>query len=402
MRPAFLGCGVSNVDRSSLTPQCLVSLCRRMDFCTKPTAHGTSGRGGAVLVFAPPSTAAGSGRFGNHPRLPARHGQRRQPVCRGFQGAFLFGAVCGILLLVLSGGWLLPPCAGELNWSAGSSRAGPPQPSHSRGSQPPTAQKDGEARRRNFPRPPGSGGGSRRPRRWRRKPPTKLRGRRYVAHGTSHQDPAKRPAGETDGNHGESTGTGGNPQRTPTHKRESGQAPDRQHPRQRQLFRFSQLSNNGAASGTCNRPGITQFHGTFHWIYGGSGLDSTDPGPQADLSVPILFGAQLKCGRPTGQDAVARCRRRLPKPPGRLDGSFRGKYNGFHGTYSRGPPAFATNRGTETGVSPWLLAPARFQPSFRRIRPGAADQTYLRGRMGCDVSTPGSPGDYLCGTRGAA
>src|ERR1039458_5734332 len=97
-------------------------------FCTKPTAHGTSGRGGAVLVFAPPSTAAGSGRFGNHPRLPARHGQRRQPVCRGFQGAFLFGAGCGILLLALSGGWLLPPCAGELNWSAGSSRAGPPQP----------------------------------------------------------------------------------------------------------------------------------------------------------------------------------------------------------------------------------------------------------------------------------
>ena len=43
------------------------------------------------------------------------------------------------------------------------------------------------------------------------------------------------------------------------------------------------ISNNGAASGTCNRPGITQFHGTFHWIYGGSGLDSTDPGPQADL-----------------------------------------------------------------------------------------------------------------------
>src|ERR1017187_39142 len=148
MRPAFLGCGVSNVDRSSLTPQCLVSLCRRMDFCTKPTAHGTSGRGGAVLVFAPPSTAAGSGRFGNHPRLPARHGQRRQPVCRGFQGAFLFGAGCGILLLVLSGGWLLPPCAGELNWSAGSSRAGTPQlkprgshPAHGPEGRPSPAQK---------------------------------------------------------------------------------------------------------------------------------------------------------------------------------------------------------------------------------------------------------------------
>jgi hypothetical protein len=102
-----------------------------------------------------------------------------------------------------------------------------------------------------------------------------------------------------------------------------------------------------------------------------------------------------------GQDAVARCRRRLPKSPGRPDCSFRGKHDDFHGTYSRCPPAFATNRGTETGVSPWLLAPARFQPGFRRIRPGAADQTYLRGRMGCDVSTPGAPGDYSGGTRGA-
>src|ERR1035437_6189432 len=45
------------------------------------------------------------------------------------------------------------------------------------------------------------------PRRWRRKRPAKLRGRRYVARGTSHQDPAKRAAGETDGNQGENTGT---------------------------------------------------------------------------------------------------------------------------------------------------------------------------------------------------
>lgn len=35
-----------------------------------------------------------------------------------------------------------------------------------------------------FPRPPGSAGRSRRLRRWRRKRPAKLRGRRYVAHGT--------------------------------------------------------------------------------------------------------------------------------------------------------------------------------------------------------------------------
>jgi hypothetical protein len=45
----------------------------------------------------------------------------------------------------------------------------PPQPSHSRGSHPHTAQ-DGEARRRNFPRPPGSAGTSRRLRRHRSTP----------------------------------------------------------------------------------------------------------------------------------------------------------------------------------------------------------------------------------------
>jgi hypothetical protein len=102
-----------------------------------------------------------------------------------------------------------------------------------------------------------------RPRRWRRKRPAKLRGRRYVARGTSHQDPAKRAAGETDGNQGENTGTGFGPrQRQRTRTRAAGSC--QQHPRQRQLFRFSQRSNNGAASGTCNRPGIAQFHGTAY------------------------------------------------------------------------------------------------------------------------------------------
>jgi hypothetical protein len=128
---------------------------------------------------------------------------------------------------------------------------------------PRTVQKDGEARRRNFPRPPGRAGTGRRPRRWRRKCPTKLRGRWYVAHGTSHQDPAKRAAG----------GDGRQPRRghrqrarAAAHRQRAenkdGQAPDRQRPRQRQLFRFFQLSNNEAASGTCNRLGIAQFHGT--------------------------------------------------------------------------------------------------------------------------------------------
>jgi len=82
-----------------------------------------------------------------------------------------------------------------------------PQPRHGRQPTRARPKKDGEARRRNFPRPPGRAGTGRRSRRWRRKRPTKLRGRRYVAHGTSHQDPAKRAAGETDGNQGENTGT---------------------------------------------------------------------------------------------------------------------------------------------------------------------------------------------------
>src|ERR1035441_2587689 len=210
MRPAFLGCGVSNVDRSSLTPQCLVSLCRRMDFCTKPPAQGPSGRGGAVLVFAPPSTAAGSGRFGNHPRLPARHGQRRQPVCRGFQGAFLFGAGCGILLLAVVGRLAAAPVCWRTELEGGQQQGwtttAKPQPGQPTGARPRRTAKPGAETSPDLPAAqeqagdPSATGESTR--------------RNYAAGGTWRTAPAPGPPpprlpGATDGNHGESTGSRG-------------------------------------------------------------------------------------------------------------------------------------------------------------------------------------------------
>jgi hypothetical protein len=114
--------------------------------------------------------------------------------------------------------------------------------------QPPRPKKDGEARRGSFPRPSGSAGTSRKP-----AAIGATRGRRRA---TTERAPAPGAAP------GSAKRTG------------SRQAPDRQHPRQRQLFRFSRLSNNRAASGTCNRPGIAQFHGTaFHETYRREGSD---------------------------------------------------------------------------------------------------------------------------------
>ena len=65
-----------------------------------------------------------------------------------------------------------------------------------------------------------------------------------------------------------------------------------------------------------------------------------------------------------------------------------------------GRSTLRTNRGAGPGISPWLLASARFQPRFRRIRPGAADQTHLGCRMGRDLSHPGAPGDHFGRSRG--
>ena len=50
----------SQSDRSSLTPQCLVSLCRRMDFARSRPDTGVGGSGGAVLASVP----ARRGRLG--------------------------------------------------------------------------------------------------------------------------------------------------------------------------------------------------------------------------------------------------------------------------------------------------------------------------------------------------
>src|ERR1035441_9731659 len=64
---------------------------------------GTSGRGGPVLASVPAGTVAASGRHGNHRRLPARHGQRRQRVCRGFWVLVFLGEAAGGSLPVLPG-----------------------------------------------------------------------------------------------------------------------------------------------------------------------------------------------------------------------------------------------------------------------------------------------------------
>ena len=150
--------------------------------------------------------AAGMARHGSHPRLPARRGNGS---ARGFQGAFLSGGGCGGVAGVAGTG--PAPVWRRIERVRGKQqRGGAQQPRHSQatgGSHPRTAQERRRGSAQKLLWPPGRAGTSRRPRRWRRKRPTKLRGRRYVAHGTSHQDPAKRAAGETDGNQGENTGT---------------------------------------------------------------------------------------------------------------------------------------------------------------------------------------------------
>src|ERR1019366_4839705 len=99
--------------RSFLTPQCLVSLCRRMDFARSRPDTGIGDRGsGTALLSVPAGTAARRDRHGNHSRLPAWHGNGGKGVCRGFQGAFLCGGGCGELLPVLPRLVLLL-CAGE-------------------------------------------------------------------------------------------------------------------------------------------------------------------------------------------------------------------------------------------------------------------------------------------------
>jgi hypothetical protein len=127
-----------------------------------------------------------------------------------------------------------------------------PQPGHSRGSQ---LAHGPEGRRGPAQKlPPASG---QRRRKWG-PPPTPS---------TAEADTRATAAMAAGGNGGQHTanrtGTGGGPGSASA--REAGRPRTSNVPDKRQLFRFSQLSNNGAASGTCNRPGIAQFHGTaFH------------------------------------------------------------------------------------------------------------------------------------------
>src|ERR1035437_9090130 len=168
----------------------LVSPCRRMvghsedGFCTKPTAHGDRQQrwGGAGV------------RSGKHRRLggtatTATGDSRRSTAtaAKGFAGAsrvlFFLGRGCGSLLPVLPGLHLLL-WAGELRGSAGNSS---PVDHHSHATGGSHHGPRRTARRRDFPRPPGSTGTS----------------RRYVAHGTGHEDPAATAA----------RGDGGQPRR---------------------------------------------------------------------------------------------------------------------------------------------------------------------------------------------
>ena len=219
-------------------------------FCTKPTTQGNRRReepGGWC-----PSRQAWPPRRDHHrnqPRLPARHGQRRQRVCRGFQGAFFSGGGCGRLVAGVAGAGPAPVCWRIEGQRGRRQPGGAPQPSHSRGPPPVHGPEERRGPRGSFPGPPGSAGRS---------------GGRRRHRSTPEPDTTTTAATAA-------RGDGGQPrwehrhwwrprQRQRTRTRAAGSC--QQHPRQRQLFRFSQRSNNGAASGTCNRPGIAQFHGT--------------------------------------------------------------------------------------------------------------------------------------------
>ena len=149
-----------------------------MDFARSRPDTGIGDRGsGTALLSVPAGTAARRDRHGNHSRLPAWHGNGGKGVCRGFQGAFLCGGGCGELLPVLPGLVLLL-CAGETA-SGGAPPRHPGAATRAR-----TGPRSREARQRPAVR---TG------KRWKTVllPPRtrKPRWRRYVAHGTSHQDP---------------------------------------------------------------------------------------------------------------------------------------------------------------------------------------------------------------------
>src|ERR1017187_1779401 len=193
----------------------------RTDRTPEQAAEAVGRRGGAAaLASVPAGTPASEGPPQEPPATSGTARQRRQRVCTGFPGCFPFWGRLWEGCCRCCWGWLLLLCAGELSGSVGNGS----RVEHRHAAGKPRGQPTGAPGRRgpaqrNFPRPADSAGRSRSPRRRHRAP--------------RNRTPGPPPRGlpkATEGNHGESTGTGtgGNPQRPPTHKRESGQAPDRQ------------------------------------------------------------------------------------------------------------------------------------------------------------------------------
>src|ERR1039458_8567238 len=152
---------------------------------------GAGGSGGAVLASVP----ARRGRLGGTATTTTRDSRRGtgnggNGFARASRVLFFLGEAAGGALAVLPGLVLLL-CAGET-----ASGGAPPRHSHATGGSQPahgprrTARPAQKLPQASWPRRKKT-----RPHRHRRKCPAKLRGRRYVAHGTSHQDPAKRAAG---------------------------------------------------------------------------------------------------------------------------------------------------------------------------------------------------------------
>jgi hypothetical protein len=171
----------------------------------------------------------GRDRHDNHRRLPARHGQRRQRVCRGFQGAFSFwGEAAGACSRCCWAAAPAPVCWPNSKWWCSAA----PQPRHGR--QPTrvlfrrTARPGAETSPGLLAAPeqvgdPAAGGESAR--------------RNCAAGGTWRTAPATRTPprglpGATEGNHGEATDNGhgrqptANARRTRTGRPRTGNVPD--------------------------------------------------------------------------------------------------------------------------------------------------------------------------------
>src|ERR1017187_6166499 len=85
-----------------------------------PLQHTRRGRRrSAALAFVSAGTAASEGPPGQPPATPGAARQRRQRVCRGFQGAFFSGGGCGRLVAGVAGRLVLLLCAGELEGERG-------------------------------------------------------------------------------------------------------------------------------------------------------------------------------------------------------------------------------------------------------------------------------------------